>query len=332
MTADQVDEDRAARMTLAAVSEPADIITGTFVGRIGPVETLELLATRTPLPAGVEPAQGELWRQRLAPRLNPGQLDRIQADMQQHDLHAFTPADAVWPVELRQLGPSAPLALWLRGDSALLGAPLSDRVAIVGARAATAYGTHIATTLSSDLVRRGRVIVSGGSYGIDAAAHRGANGAAPGRTIAVLASGLDRPQPSAHDDLFAHIVEAGGLLVAELPPGAAPTRWRFLQRARLIATLSGATVVVEAGRRSAALNVASLASALGRPVAAIPGPLTSPTSAGTHRLIQDGTAALVADADDVTVLIDPAIRFAADRPQTYSRTRRGIRPTAYLVR
>ncbi|WP_152030948.1 DNA-processing protein DprA [Agromyces aureus] len=306
-------DERTARMTLAAVAEPADIITGILVARLGAVETLTLLESRGTLPSEIDSAEGELWRRRLAARLSPGETERINARMVQRDLRMITPADEAWPAELNHLGTSAPLALWLKGDVFPLTVPIAERVTIAGARAATTYGDHIAGDLATDLASRGKVIVTGGAYGIDAAAIRATTARFHGRSIVVLAGGLDRPNPTGHDDLFTDVTAAGGLLVGELPPGAAPTKWRFLQRGRLLAALSSATIIVEAGPRSASLNVATIAHALGRPVAAIPGPLTSPASAGTHRLIQDGIATLVMDADDVTALTDPAVRYAAER-------------------
>ncbi|MGI9824384.1 DNA-processing protein DprA [Agromyces sp. Marseille-Q5079] len=321
-------DERTARMALATVSEPADVITGTLVARVGPIETLALLESRTGLPSGIDPAEGELWRRRLAARLNPDEPDRVAARMEQHQLRMITPDDAVWPAELRHLGSTTPLVLWLRGDPAPLSAPLEERVTMVGARAATSYGDHIAGELATDLVGRGKVIVTGGAYGIDAAAIRAVMATAPGRVVVVLASGLDRPYPAGHEDLFPHVAATGGLLVSELPPGSAPTKWRFLQRGRLLAALGGATIVVEAGPRSGSLYVASIANALGRPVAAVPGPLTSPTSAGTHRLIKDGFAQLVVNADDVLALTDPSVRYARERtfpssPLSHRNTRRG---------
>ncbi len=325
-------DERIARMTLAAVAEPADIITGLLVARVGAVETLTVLESRSTLPSDIDPAEGELWRRRLAARLSPGEPDRINARMAEHNLRMITPADAEWPAELKHLGPSAPLALWLRGGDALLTAPHAERVTITGARAATTYGDHIASELATDLAGRGKVILTGGAYGIDAAAIRATNSTAPGRSIVILACGLDRTYPTAHDDLFTRVTMTGGLLMSELPPGAAPTRWRFLQRCRLLAVLGSTTVIVEAGSRSASLNVASIAHALGRPVAAMPGPLTSPASAGTHRLIQDGIATLAVDADDITALADPAVRYLAERSFNAAPSRRGQRHAAGLAR
>lgn len=323
--------EREARMTLATLSEPNDIITGALVGRVGAAATVELVTTAERLPNGVDPAEGELWRRRLAPRLNPGMVDRIRADMELHNLRLLTPEDLDWPGELQQLGASAPLALWLKGNPSLLASPLPGRVTVVGARASTGYGDHVATELVSGLAAQGRVVVSGGTYGIDGAAHRAATATSPGSTIAVLATGLDRAYPAGHEQLFDRIAETGGLIVSELPPGAAPTRWRFQQRNRILAVLSGATVVVEAGHKSASLNVAGQAHSLGRPVGAVPGPVTSAASAGCHRLIQEGIASLVTDAQDVTDLLDSTSGFSGDRIFAYSPTRRFDRAGPGLV-
>ena len=147
----------------------------------------------------------------------------------------------------------------------------------------------------------------------------------------VRASGLDRAYPAGHEQLFERIADAGGLIVSELPPGAAPTRWRFQQRNRLLAVLSGATVVVEAGHRSSSLNIAGQAHSLGRPVGAVPGPVTSAASAGCHRLIQEGVASLVTDAQDVTDLLDSTSGFSGDRTFAYSPARRFDRAGPGLV-
>ncbi|WP_104165082.1 DNA-processing protein DprA [Cryobacterium sp. N22] len=317
-----VSEEREARMLLAALSEPSDVITGTLVARLGAAATMQLITSGDRLPNGVEPAEGELWRRRLAPRIDPGQIDRINVDMELHDIRLLTPEDVDWPGELQQLGATAPIALWLKGDPSQLSAPLPGRVTIVGSRAATAYGSQVATELASELASQGRVILSGGAYGIDGSAHRAATVSYPGSTVAVLAGGLDRLYPAGHEQLFERIEQSGGLLLSELPPGSAPTRWRFLQRNRILAALSGATVVVEAGHRSGSLNVAAQAHSLGRPVGAVPGPVTSPASAGCHRLIQEGVASLVVDAQDVTDLLDASAGFSGDRTFTYSPTRR----------
>lgn len=191
-----------------------------------------------------------------------------------------------------------PLALWVKGTASLPEIGLRS-VAVVGSRAATAYGAHVAADLCYGLAQREVDVVSGGAYGIDAAAHR-ATLAAGGTTVLVSAGGLDRPYPSGNQALYERIAE-DGLLISERPPGSAPHRQRFLSRNRLIAALGSATLVVEAARRSGALNSARYARDLGRPVLAVPGPITSAMSAGTHDLIRrdDDPARLVTSVSDV---------------------------------
>ena len=318
--------DRLARISLAAASEPGDTVTGTLIARIGAVETLALVTSDTPLPAPIDPAEGSLWRRRLAPRLDPGQVDRIQEEMERRALTMLTTEDLAWPAELQQLGSQAPLALWLSGQPSRLEGATASRITLVGARAATSYGEHITMELASDLASQGRIIYSGGAYGIDGAAHRAATMAHPGSTVAVLATGLDRVYPVGNQQLFERIQDSGGLLVRELPPGSSPTRWRFLQRNRILAALSGATVVVEAGYRSGSLNVAGQAHALGKPIGAVPGPITSPASAGCHRLLQEGIATIVTDTRDAIDLLDSTNNSGPDRASGFATaTRRPVR-------
>jgi DNA processing protein len=174
---------------------------------------------------------------------------------------------------------------------------------MVGSRAATGYGAHVAGEIAADLAERGWAIVSGGAYGVDAAAHRGAL-AAGGTTIAVLACGVDYAYPAGHADLFADIA-ARGLVISEWPPGRHPARFRFLVRNRTIAALACGTVVVEAGERSGALNTARHAAQLGKPLMAVPGPVTSAQSAGCHRIIRDWGATCVTRADDIIEMLSP---------------------------
>jgi DNA processing protein len=202
-----------------------------------------------------------------------------------------------WPSALDDLGTARPLVLWVRG------APLpSERaVALVGARAASAYGVHVTADLAAGLAERGWCVVSGGAYGIDASAHRGALSVG-GATLAILACGVDLAYPRGHTSLFDRIADQG-TLVSEVPPGSPPMRVRFLTRNRLIAAMCAGTVVVEAAYRSGALNTAHHAEALNRPVGAVPGPVTSVVSAGCHALIRDQRAVLVGDADEVVELV-----------------------------
>lgn len=213
--------------------------------------------------------------------------------------------DPDYPAPLLEL-PDPPPALWCLGDSRLL-APAAARVAIVGTRSATPYGHRATSALAGAAADAGAVVVSGMALGIDATAHlapldRGA------RTIAVLGSGVDVPYPRAHRALHRRIV-AHGLVLSELPPGTAPTAGAFPRRNRIVAALSQATLVVEAGARSGALITAAVALDLGRDVGAVPGPVDAPESAGTNALLRDG-AAVIAEPADLLDLLGLATRPA----------------------
>ena len=179
-------------------------------------------------------------------------------------------------------------------------------MALVGARASTAYGEEIARRWAGALASEGWSIVSGGAFGIDAAAHRGALGAG-GTTVCVLACGVDIAYPTAHEALLARIAD-DGILVSERPPGAPARREAFLWRNRLIAALSRATVVVEASLRSGTTSTANHASAFGRPVLAVPGPVSSPMSAGCHALIASGQAVIADGVDAVLAAVEGTSR------------------------
>jgi DNA processing protein len=224
------------------------------------------------------------------------------------EMRFIVPGDDEWPdglddlrhAESIQRRGGVPLGLWLRGPGRL--AHLMQRsVAIVGSRAATAYGNGIATDLGADLAEQGVTVVSGGAFGIDLAAHRGAL-AAGGPTVCVLANGVDMAYPPAHAAIFETLAK-DQLLVSELPPGANPTRVRFLARNRLIAAMSRGTVVVEAALRSGARNTASWALGCGRPLMAVPGSVYSRASSATHLMIRNGQAVLVTSAAEVLELI-----------------------------
>lgn len=187
-----------------------------------------------------------------------------------------------------------PPGLFLRGDSdvELLSRPA---VAIVGARACSAYGRQIARSLGRDLAAAGLVVVSGLARGVDAEAHRGALEAA-GCTVAVLGCGIDRDYPAAHREL-ARQVAAAGLVVSEYAPGVEPAPWRFPARNRIVAGLCAATVVVEARERSGALITADFALEEGREVLAVPGEITSALSAGSNALLRLGATPLTCAQD-----------------------------------
>ncbi|MCI1673525.1 MAG: DNA-protecting protein DprA [Bifidobacterium tibiigranuli] len=288
--ADQVRDERAARIILSMIVEPADPATGGILREHGDIETLRLVQSDGPVP-GMDAMRARVWRERLTPKLTPDVLARADG-YRQGGMATLIPGDQHWPTVLADLGDRAPYALWVEGAASLLTGPLSDRVTITGSRAATGYGEHVAGELAADLSNAERVIIGGGAYGIEAAAHRGAL-AAGGHTVAVLAGGIDRRYPAGNAEMLDRIGDVG-LLVSERPPQSAPTRQMFLARHRLMAALSGASVVVEASPRSGALHTASEALALGRRVGAVPGPVTSAASHGTNDLLRHATASLVA--------------------------------------
>ena len=310
--AGQVQGERMARIALSMIAEPNDLTTGYVLARYGGVETLRLIESYDEVP-GLARADLLMWRERLTAHVMPGLLDQV-AQAERHGFGTLIPADKEWPAGLNDLGERAPYLLWTRGAASFLTTPLSDRATITGARAATAYGEQVAGELATGLVDEERVVVSGGAYGIEGAVHKRVL-AASGQTIAVLAGGLDRPYPAGHSELLSRIGDVG-LLVSELPPGAAPTRHRFLARNRLLAALSGVTVIPEASPRSGSMTTVLAARELGRGVGAVPGPVTSVTSAGPNELIKQGFASLVTQPSDVIELLDgdPNSGRAVTRP------------------
>lgn len=243
-------------------------------------------------------------------RARSTEADELEERAARAGTQFLVPSEPGWPAALGDLDRcesvagmgGAPIGLWTRGDAGLLQQPA---VAVVGARAATRYGEAVATELAAHLADGSPplCIVSGGAYGIDAAAHRGALAVA-GTTVGVYASGLDEPYPRGNARLFDQLCSEQ-LVVSEVAPGVSATRAGFLARNRLIAALSRGTVVVEAAERSGARNTATWAHELGRQVMAVPGSVHSAMSTGCHRLIRDGRATLVADADDVVALLAP---------------------------
>jgi DNA processing protein len=296
------DDDRTARAAWSRLVEPGDAAAGRLVAELGAgpallalVERTEQVIVRLPATRRGDTSSAVGWRIRL-PQLDPirdlGTLHRFGGEL-------LVPTDPQWPTGLHQLGERAPFALWVRGSIDLAQAA-GRSVAVVGCRACSRYGEWVAAELSSGSADRGVTVVSGAAYGIDAAAHRGALGAG-GRTVAVLACGVDRWYPRGNDQLIERIAREG-LVVSEVPPGSSPTRWRFVQRNRVIAAMATATVVVEAAWRSGASITAREAADLGRPVGAVPGPVSAATSAGCHRLLRDG-AVCVTDAAEVVELV-----------------------------
>jgi DNA processing protein len=286
-------EERLARAVLTVIAEPGDALMGRLVSEKGAEDTVaRIRADQVPDEAGAE-KRFAAWRARL-PDADPA---RLLATCEERGGRFVCPGEAEWPSQLNDLGDERPFGLWVCGDQDLRFGCLRS-VAIVGSRTASAYGVHVAAEMAAELADRGWTVVSGGAYGIDAAAHRGAL-AADGLTVAVFACGVDVSYPSAHEGLFTEI-STSGLLVSELPPGSTPTRRRFLIRNRTIAALTRGTVVVEAARRSGSITTARHARDLSRAVMAVPGPVTSPTSAGCHWLLREWAETVcVTDAAEI---------------------------------
>ncbi|MFD5629562.1 MULTISPECIES: DNA-processing protein DprA [unclassified Streptomyces] len=299
------DDERLARVALTRVLEPGDELGGRWLREFGAVEVVRrLVEGREPLP-GASAQRWEGMRGRAA-RIRP---ERDLAEARDAGARFICPGEPQWPAQLDDLGDARPTGLWVRGRPSLRIWALRS-VAVVGARACTEYGAHMAARLGAGLAERGWVVVSGGAYGVDGAVHRGALGAG-GATVAVLACGVDRPYPRGHTELISRIAEQG-LVVGELPPGDHPTPSRFILRNRVIAALTRGTVVVEAAYRSGALVTARAAARLGRFTMGVPGPVTSGLSAGVHELLR-GDAVLVSDAAEVAELVGDMGDLAPDR-------------------
>ena len=280
--------ERVARLAWARLVEPGDPEAAERILAVGAEEALQGIGRDTTLGA------------RMAGRVRDLDVERDLAIARRLAARIVVPGDDEWPRGFSDLA-APPFCLWVRGPAHL--ATVAERsVAVVGARAATGYGTHQAKELAAGLAEREFGVVSGAAYGIDGAAHEGAL-AVDGVTVAILAGGVERPYPSGHAGLLKRIRETG-LVVSEVPPGSAPTKWRFLSRNRLIATLTQGTVVVEAGLRSGSRNTARLAGEHLRVVCAVPGPVSSAVSAGCHELIREG-ATLVTDAAEVAEAVGP---------------------------
>lgn len=324
-----------ARIAWARITEPGDGTAGLLITAVGAERALDLL---------VQGADGEVFQNaikhglrnsiydgkeisdrtirdaiaRWSPRIHRGETTNDIERAARARLRVLFPGDERWPEGLDDLGIHAPNMLWLRGQTEHL---QTHSLAVVGARAATGYGSHVTAELVDAASRSGVAIVSGAAYGIDAVAHRTAL-AVGAPTIAVVAGGADRPYPLAHEGLLKQISEAG-VVCSEMIPGSAPTRWRFLQRNRLIAALSPAVLITEAGVNSGSINTAGHASQLGRQIGAVPGPITSAASAGCHKLIRDYGALIVtseAEVRELAGLVDSPSLFETDaREGAWSR-------------
>ncbi|WP_433316797.1 DNA-processing protein DprA [Micromonospora sp. CA-269861] len=311
------EESRLARVALTWLAEPGTRAVHRLVERHGPVATLELL---------LDGGSPDGWlHTTVAARSAAGDARAVAAEaLERADrlgARLVTPDDEEWPAQVAGLatlrlpdvsrrvdGETAPpLCFWVRGGWPL-GEALDRSVAVVGARAATGYGQHVATELGYGLAERDWTVVSGGAFGIDAAAHRGAL-TAGGLTVAVLACGLDRPYPMGNAALFDRIAETG-LLVSEWPPGAEPLRPRFLIRNRVIAGGTRGTVVVEASARSGATQTARRAIHANRVAMVVPGPVTSAMSVGAHEFLRENPKARLVTG--VAHVLEEVGRIGAD--------------------
>ncbi|MEV6635527.1 DNA-protecting protein DprA [Actinoplanes sp. NPDC051470] len=316
------DEDVAARVALTWLAEPGNRAIWTMVQQVGAPSTLDMLLAGR--------AQDSALRTGVAARSAKGDARRLAEAALRHAERLGTriviPTDDEWPAGVEALATlevptpgkinrdvRPPLCVWVRGGWPL-GEILEKSVAVVGARAATGYGTHVTTDIAYGLAEHEWTVVSGGAFGIDAAAHRAAL-AAGGRTVAVLACGVDRPYPSGNASMFERIAETG-LLISEWPPGSEPLRHRFLIRNRVIAAATHGTVMVEAAARSGAVQTLGRVLELHRKAMVVPGPVTSAMSVGCHELIRANPAVrMVTGLPHVLEEIGKIGDYEAERPR-----------------
>lgn len=279
--------------------------------RVAEHNSEQLEATQSTLDYGEPCVQGEWspverlrrrWHkvlERYRIRIERLNLDRVLEQTHELGVSILTPGMRQWPQAVNDLGACSPLALWVTGDIDLLHRPLS--VAVVGSRDCSEVARLATMELTQSLATRGINVISGGAYGVDAAAHTGALQASGGVTTAVLCGGLDKLYPANNEHLLLEI-QRRGVLVSESPPGKRPAAWLFLKRNRLISALAKVTVVAEAAKRSGALNTAHWALELGRGVGALPGSVNSAKCVGTNLLLRDG-AHIILGVEDVLDLL-----------------------------
>jgi DNA processing protein len=316
--------DLVSAATISLVTEPGDRMAGALAKALGRQALLQLLID------GFDPHRvleeiykvsasdylvdifGDLpgtisdSRQRWLPRFSKKAVANTLQRAKQLQLSLLLAGDDFWPIGLDDLGEGAPALIFAQGNLKVLGR-LANGVSVVGSRACTEYGAKVTAKLVSELAFHKRPTVSGGALGIDSHVHsQSLRNSLP--TVAVMAGGLDRKYPSSNSNLF-QVIARNGVLIAELCPGVAPSRWRFLQRNRLIAALTPTTVVIEAGIRSGSIRTANNAIELNRELFAVPGPLTSAASAGTNSLIAEGKARALVDTKLITAEVSEPARF-----------------------
>lgn len=328
------DSQRAALAAWSHLAEPTDAIAHALRTVLGPVDALHAVTTQN-LPGSQHLPDITKKRltnalQRWHRRIPKDITDPLTAGKQlldtshHHGIRLIIPGDPEWPDCFNEPTDTTPAALWAKGPLTLTQAT-QHSVALVGSRAATSYGIELAKDFAYQLAEHGYTIWSGAAIGVDGAAHQGAlaaakhNGQTTGPTIAVLGCGVDVAYPRSHDTLLNRISDQG-LILSEHPPGTTVKRFRFLQRNRLLAALTNGTVVIEAAARSGALNTINHAAHLGRPIGAVPGPVTSGASTGCHTVLRHHHATVITNAQDIIELIGP-IHAPAEPEPTHTRPR-----------
>lgn len=296
-----------ALVTWQIIAPAGDIHANLAIQALGAERALHMVAAHAPLTEWEQTLDHELpehfagnlhsWQRNLS----HARPKKVIEDSEQQDIHLITPEHQLWPKQLGELGILAPHSLWAQGNLELL-TTLERSATVTGARAATSYGLEAASEITEHLAANNVTIVAGTAFGIDSHALKTAVIDTDQRGIAIAAGGLDRPYPAAMRDLQ-HKTAQAGLVLSETPAGYPPSRWRFLQRNRIAAAISTATIVIEAGRRCGAINTATHASQLGRALGAVPGAITSTTSSGCHRIIRELNAQLIASPEDALELI-----------------------------
>ncbi len=310
--------DSFARAVWSLITEPGDSFAAALISTLGAREALIAEVNRISIKkyieqikaAGFTDESGERFknldrllidaRERWQPRLKLTNVETMLTAARQTGAKLLIPSNDLWPEQIDDLRLATPHCLWLRGEPAVMTSS-SQSLAVVGSRMATSYGEWVTTEIISAAAAERLSIISGGAYGIDAVAHRSSL-AMEIPTIAIMAGGVDRLYPSGNSELLGRVIRQG-LVISEQAPGSNPTKWRFLQRNRLIAALGSATIVVEAGKRSGAINTAHHAVELNRPLGVVPGPINSPASTGCHNLIRENQSAILVSAQDAVQLV-----------------------------
>ncbi len=300
----------AALAAWSALSEPGEAVAVAFTDQFTPAGALSLVLSELDpsefielvlsfgdntemlaLPQKTIVKSLEVWRTRLQQKNVIETVTECFRYAIMHDIKIISKYHSDYPQNLYELGMNQPLMLWARGSAEILHEKL---LGVVGSRSVSSYGSMVTAELCAQAISGGYKILSGGAYGVDIIAHRTAL-AHNCPTVVVLAGGVDSCYPRSHANIFDAVIKNHGVVVSEMAPGAAPTRWRFLQRNRLIAALSSGLLVTEAGSRSGSINTAGHAAALGRTVAAVPGNIDTTYARGCHKLIKEYGAEIVSD-------------------------------------